>query len=129
ESLGGPPTPAIGFAMGIERILLVTGETVETSGPDAFVVVTSPDLRREAAVLLAELRREGLRAEADLRGGSIKSQLRRADKLGSATALILGPSEVEQGLVQLKNLRAGEQEHVARAQAAAHVRAILNREP
>src|SRR5690606_607448 len=93
ETMGGPRTPAIGFAMGIERILLVTGEPAETRGPDAFVVVTSPELRRDAAVLLAELRREGLSADADMRGGSVKSQLRRSDKVGALSALILGPAE------------------------------------
>jgi histidyl-tRNA synthetase len=114
--------------MGIERILLVSEEPATTKGPGAFVVVTDPALRRDAAVLLSELRHAGLSAEADLRGGSVKSQLRRADKVGALTAIILGPAEVERAVVQLKDLRAGQQTEVPRDEMAAKVLAVVTRE-
>lgn len=128
ENLGGPRTPAIGFALGIERILLAAETDVAARGPDAFIVVTDPALRREATVLLSELRSQGRTADADLRGGSVKSQFRRADKLGALTALILGPAELERGVVQLKDLDAGTQTEVARTEAAAQVATIAARE-
>ncbi len=127
ESLGGPRTPAIGFGMGIERILLVSAEPATQKGPDAFVVVTDPALRRDAMALLTELRGAGLAADADLRGGSVKSQFRRADKLSALSAIILGPAELERGVVQLKDLRAGQQAEVERGEVAAKVLVIRER--
>jgi histidyl-tRNA synthetase len=129
ESLGGPATPAIGFAFGIERILLLLGGSEAVRGPDVFVIATSQDLRREAAVLLKELRAAGLRADSDLRGGSVKSQLRRADKLAARVALVLGPAEVERGVVQVKDLRRGEQSEIARADVTRHAADVARREP
>ncbi|HEY8430275.1 MAG TPA: histidine--tRNA ligase [Sandaracinaceae bacterium] len=127
EALGGPATPAVGFAMGIERLLLVMEREEAPARTDAFVVVTDPDLRREAAKLLKELRSASLAADADLRGGSVKSQLRRADKSGARVALILGPSEVERSVVQVKDLRAGSQAEVPRTEVPARVAQIVGR--
>ncbi len=128
EVLGGPATPAIGFAMGLERLLLVMASGPSAPRTDAFVVVTDRELRRDAARLLKELRAGGLSADADLRGGSVKSQLRRADKAGAAVALVLGPSEVERSVVQLKDLRAGTQTEVSRADAVAQAARVAGRE-
>jgi histidyl-tRNA synthetase len=109
ESLGGARTPSIGFAIGIERLLLVLGKNEAARGVDVFVVVTDAALRRDAALLLKKIRTAGLCADADLRGLSMKSQLRRADKSGAAAAMILGPAELARSAVQLKDLRGGEQ--------------------
>ncbi|MCZ7682138.1 MAG: His/Gly/Thr/Pro-type tRNA ligase C-terminal domain-containing protein [Sandaracinaceae bacterium] len=128
EVLGGPATPAIGFAMGLERLLLVMASGPSAPRTDAFVVVTDRELRRDAARLLKDLRAGGLSADADLRGGSVKSQLRRADKAGAAVALVLGPSEVERSVVQLKDLRAGTQTEVSRADAVAQAARVAGRE-
>jgi histidyl-tRNA synthetase len=128
ESLGGPATPAIGFAIGLERLLLVMSEDERGLRPDVFVVVADASLRKEGALLLKELRSAGLSADADLRGQSVKSQLRRADKSGAPLAMILGPSEVERSVVQLKDLKAGEQTEAPRAEAAARAARIAGRE-
>ncbi len=128
ESLGGPATPAVGFAVGIERLLLLLGSKETAPGPDAFVVVTAPELRRDAVVLLKELRAAGLRADSDLRGGSVKSQLRRADKLAARLAVVIGPAELERGVVQIKDLRRGEQCEVARAEVADRAADVARRE-
>ena len=125
QSLGGPDTPAIGFAMGIERLLMAMPTEQETAHVDAFVVAAQADVRAEAALLSRELRNAGLRVESDLRGGSLKSQLRRADKMSARVALILGESEVERGVVQLKDLEKQTQEEVSRAEAAHRVKGIL----
>ncbi len=114
RELGGPDVPSIGFAMGLERILLVMGDQDVAPRIDVAVAVADPNLRREAAVLLHELRAASLIADGDLRGQSLKSQLRRADKLGARVVLVLGPAEMERGVVQLKNLEAHAQLEVSR---------------
>ncbi|KPK12923.1 MAG: histidyl-tRNA synthetase [Myxococcales bacterium SG8_38] len=125
ESLGGPDTPAIGFAMGLERLLMAMPDEGAGSHVDVFIVAAQPEVRAQAALLGRELRDAGLRVESDLRGGSLKSQLRRADKMNARIAMILGESEVEQGVVQLKDLREQTQEQVPRPQAADRARALL----
>ncbi|MEM1416681.1 MAG: histidine--tRNA ligase [Myxococcota bacterium] len=122
--LGGPSTPAIGFAMGIERILLCMGEGPAERALDVFVIA-EPGVRGAATVLARDLRDAGLRAEADLRGNSLKSQFRRADKSGAPVALVLGQREIEAGTVQLKVLAEGTQESVARDGIVPAVRAAL----
>jgi histidyl-tRNA synthetase len=128
EQLGGPRTPSIGFALGIERLLLVSAAQETDGALDVFVVTTDAALRSHATVLLKELRAEGLRADADLRGGSVKSQFRRSDKLEARVALIVGPDELERGVVQAKDLRTGEQKEVPRAGIADAVKRSLGRE-
>ena len=125
KSLGGPDTPAIGFAMGLERLLMAMPEHDADSHVDVFIIAAQADVRGEATLLGRELRDAGLRVESDLRGGSLKSQLRRADKINTRVAMILGESEVEEGVVQLKDLQEQTQDKVPRAEAAQRVRALL----
>lgn len=108
KSLGGPDVPSIGFAMGIERILLAIPESTSSDAFDVVIVCPDASLRAEAAMLLRDLRASGVRAEADLRGQSMKSQLRRADKLGAKVVIIVGGDEFARGVVQLKDMQAGE---------------------
>ncbi len=104
EELGGPSTPAIGFAMGIERLLLAMPVAEAAPAIDAMVLAARPELRVEATLISRDLRRAGLRVENDLRGTSLKSQLRRADKAGAKVALIVGDDELARGVVQWKRL-------------------------
>jgi histidyl-tRNA synthetase len=125
KSLGGPDTPAIGFAMGLERLLMAMPEGEEDSHVDVFIIAAQAGVRGEATLLGRELRDAGLRVESDLRGGSLKSQLRRADKINTRVAMILGESEVEEGVVQIKDLQKKTQDKVSRAEAANRVHALL----
>jgi len=127
KTLGGPDTPAIGFAMGLERLLMAMPEGEPESHVDVFIVAAQAGVRAEATVLGRELRDAGLRVESDLRGGSLKSQLRRADKINTRIAMILGESEVEEGVVQLKDLKKQTQDKVPRAEAAQRVHALLSK--
>jgi histidyl-tRNA synthetase len=107
EMLGGPPTPGIGFGLGIERILLACDAEgvfeVEPPALDAFVVdVTGGDAARD---LTAALRRAGLRADRAFDGRSMKSQLKAADRSGARLAILVGPDEVAAGTVILRPLR------------------------
>jgi histidyl-tRNA synthetase len=105
EQLGGPPTPAVGWAAGVERILLALDEEVAAPGRDAFVAVADPEQRGRAATLVGELRRAGLSAEADLAGRGLKGQLKHADRIGARRVLILEAD----GTAQLRDMGSGEQ--------------------
>ncbi|MDW8361363.1 MAG: histidine--tRNA ligase [Myxococcales bacterium] len=123
ETMGGPPTPAVGFAIGLERLMLLAPPPPPPPGTDVFVVAVGAAERLEAAVIARELRAEGLSVETDLRGGSLRSQLRRADRVGARLALLVGSDELARGVVQLRDLRAGRQREVGRDALRAAIRA------
>jgi histidyl-tRNA synthetase len=105
EQLGGPPTPAVGFAAGIERILLALDEEVPAAGRDAFIAVADPGQRGRAMALAVELRHAGVSVEVDLAGRSLKGQLKHADRIGAGRVLILEAD----GSAQLREMKTGEQ--------------------
>ncbi len=105
EQLGGPATPAVGWAAGIERILLALDEEVEAEGRDAFVAVADPSQRRRAMALAVELRHAGLAAEVDLAGRGLKGQLKHANRIGARRVLILEAD----GSAELRDMDTGEQ--------------------
>ena len=125
EELGGPATPAIGFAIGIERLLMVMDETAAPGATDVFVVAAGDSERTDAALVLRDLRSAGIAADADLRGTSVKSQMRRADKSGARVALILGEQEKARGVVTTRDLEKKEQSEVKREDLVRHLRARL----
>ena len=108
EQLGGAPTPAVGFAAGIERILLALDEGEPAAGRDAFVAIVDPGQRDRAMALAVELRHAGLSAELDLAGRGLKGQLKHADRLGARRVVIL---EADGG-AQLRDMETGEQRPV-----------------
>jgi histidyl-tRNA synthetase len=123
--LGGPDLPSIGFAMGLERLLLAMPET-PPSKPKRCFVAPMGELAAQRALLLArDLRAAGAAVDVDGRGGSLKSMLRRADARGAALCLVLGGSELERGVVQVKNLAAHSQTEVAFSDLVSHVTAAL----
>jgi histidyl-tRNA synthetase len=113
EELGGRPTPASGFAAGVERILLVSPEVpIAPPGVDLFVAVTTPDAQRRAFNLVREARRVGLSAQLELADRSLKGQLKQADRIGARYVAIIGPEPQ----ISLKDMESGEQnEHEHRA--------------
>ncbi|MGD0394043.1 MAG: histidine--tRNA ligase [Acidimicrobiales bacterium] len=125
EMLGGPPTPGIGFGIGIERVLLACDAegvfTIEPTPPDAFVVDVTGG--RSARDITAELRRAGLRADRAFDDRSMKSQLKSADRSGAGVALIVGTEELAAGTVSLRPMRGtGEQRTVLRSEVVQAVR-------
>ncbi|HEY8539728.1 MAG TPA: histidine--tRNA ligase [Steroidobacteraceae bacterium] len=111
--LGGEPTPAVGWAMGQERIielLKVQGVAPGSTAPDVYFVISGTAAEAAGLALAERLRDEvaGLRMETHCGGGSFKSQLKRADKSGARFALVLGDSETERRVVGLKSLRVEE---------------------
>ncbi len=106
ESLGGPPTPAVGFSAGIERVALALvaerGTEQSSEAPDVFVVDLCGGV---ASVLARDLRRAGIAVARDFGGRSTKAQFKAADRSGARFALVVGPDEVAAGTVSLKSLR------------------------
>jgi histidyl-tRNA synthetase len=125
EQLGGPPTPSIGFAFGLERVLLARAAATPRPGPDVLVAAAAPAQLIEAVLVARELRTAGLSVDSDLRGQSLRSQLRRADKLDARVAVVLGESEVARGVVQVKDLARKTQSEVPRSALAGALRTLL----
>jgi histidyl-tRNA synthetase len=109
EQLGGPPTPAVGWAAGIERIMLAMGEEGGSTGRDAFLAAADDDQRQRALTLAIELRHAGLSAEVDLAGRGLKGQLKHANRIGARHVLILEAD----GSLQMRDMESGEQHQVA----------------
>jgi histidyl-tRNA synthetase len=116
EALGGPHTPAVGWAAGIERLAMMIGEP-ELEKPTAVIVPLGDRAEAAGQRLLAELRRGGIAADMAYRG-NMKKRLSRANDSGAGYALIIGDVELDSGEVQLKNLVSGEQRAVAFDQVA-----------
>ncbi len=115
ELLGGSPTPGVGFAAGIERaVLLMKAQNVPVPippSPPVFIAYLGDAARMHAVRLLAQLHEVGIGAQIAM-SGSLKSQLRQADKRGARFAVIIGEDEMAQGLVTLRSLALGTQEAV-----------------
>ena len=111
ESLGGPHTPAVGWAAGIERLAMMIGEPVKDR-PSVVIVPLGPRAELQGQTILAGLRREGVAADMAYRG-NMKKRLSRANDAGAAYALIIGDDELERGEAQLKDLSSGEQRSVS----------------
>ncbi len=122
--LGGPSVPAIGFAAGLERLLIASETGAASTTVDAFVAPLGEAAATAALTLARDLRKVGVRCQTDTRGGSLKSQLRRANALGASMVLILGESEMAEGVVQVKDLALRTQERMTRADA---IRAVAAR--
>jgi histidyl-tRNA synthetase len=117
EQLGGKPAPAVGFGLGIERLLLLLQElrvAVPSAAPLAYAVVPSAQLMPQALVALEALRAHGVSVLMHAGGGGMKAQFRRADASGAAFALIFGEDEIAQGQVAIKRLREPESAQLLR---------------
>ena len=113
EKLGGRPTPAIGWAMGIERLVGLfeaCGGSAPVTGPQVYIVAVGDDALAKSFELAESLRSgiAGIRVETNLGGGSFKSQLKRADKSGAEFALVVGDDELASRRAGLKPLRSDD---------------------
>ncbi|MEN8233886.1 MAG: histidine--tRNA ligase [Actinomycetota bacterium] len=112
ETLGGKPTPSVGLAMGLDRMLLARGESKAAPALDAFVVVADIDRRSNAGDLVRRLRAAGLRIDMTAGDRSVKAQFKAADRALAANALVVG-EEWDEGNVTARDLTTGEQLPVA----------------
>ena len=133
EKLGGKPTPAVGWAMGIERFVALyeaCGGEAPADDADVYVVAVGDNTLEQAFAIAEQLRDEvaGIKVELNLGGGSFKSQLKRADKSNAAFALILGEQEIAEKRAGLKPLRSTEdQSSVAFDELPATLAALLRK--
>ncbi|MFA9381701.1 MAG: histidine--tRNA ligase, partial [Acetanaerobacterium sp.] len=116
EALGGSHTPALGFGMGLGRLLLVMenggAACPEEKSCDIYFAPLGDKARQKAFELNKLLRAEGFFAETDLMGRSLKAQMKYADKLGASYTIVIGDNELMEGVGKLKNMNTGEQTDV-----------------
>jgi histidyl-tRNA synthetase len=114
--LGGDPTPAVGFAAGMERLLLVLSKqgALELPSPelDLFVVALNKRAQEVALKTMEGLRLRGVRADMDFLARSLRAQMRMANRLGARFALIIGDDEVQRGKLVLRDMKGSQQEEM-----------------
>ncbi len=128
EQLGGPSLHAVGFGMGIERVLmLLDGEGIELPKPDLYDVFVTymGDHKVDAFALVQQLRDSGLKADMDHTGRSLKAQFKYANKVSALLTATLGDDEVAGGVVKVKNMQTKEERTIAIADVASGVKGML----
>lgn len=114
EEFGGPPTPAIGFAIGMERLsMLLKDRWQEMPLPDVFIASIGEDAKKEALKLSSALRTESLWVELGYEGASLRSQMRRADRVRANYVFIIGDDEIKEGRLKWKDLREGTEGEIS----------------
>lgn len=115
SQLGGVETPAVGWAMGMERLILLLEQLqpLKPQTPDIYFVSRGEKAENQALIIAQNLRQAGFKVELDLSGSNFAKQFKRGDRSGAKICLVLGDSEVEQGIIQLKNLKTSEQKTVS----------------
>lgn len=126
---GGPDLPGIGFALGIERLLLAVeslkSNCVKPVGIEAFVTVMDDKYELQAARLVNELRQAGIRTDKDYSGKSARAQMKYAAKLGSYLTLFVGDEEINGDFITIRDMQSKKQEQVARDHITDHVKLLL----
>ena len=129
EEFGGPPTPCFGFALGLERLIsLIPFNDIKSieKNPDIFVVSLGEDAKSIVFNLVHQLRSGGLSVERDYEEGSMKSQMRKANRSASSFALIIGENEIKSGNYQLKNMQDGKQSNITADSCVEEIKALIN---
>jgi histidyl-tRNA synthetase len=134
EEMGGPPSPGIGFGIGIERVLIACDAegVLPTPAPhlDAFVVdAVGPEAGAEVTALLAELRETGLSADRAYGGRSVRAQTKAADRAGARYVVLVGRAEMEKGAVAVRDMVSGEQVEVPRSRVVSWLHERLDTKP
>ncbi len=119
--LGGPSTPAVGFSIGMERLFsLFDSSNVTKQSPSVFIVALGEQAQQQAFSIIVQLHKAGISTVMDYNGGSLKSQMRKADKLNSAQVIIIGEDELLKGGVVLRDMQ-------SKAQIDVPITEIVNR--
>ncbi|HSM92267.1 MAG TPA: histidine--tRNA ligase [Anaeromyxobacteraceae bacterium] len=125
ETLGGPPTPGIGFALGVERLSMIlekNGRGAPDRRPAIFFVSADAEGAKAALGLAARLRKAGIACDLDARGGKLPRQFKQAERVGARWALVLGGAEVASGQAKLKDMNTREETPVALSELVERVK-------
>jgi histidyl-tRNA synthetase len=129
EEFGGRSTPAVGFAIGMERLIsLIKNNEKYSPSPEIYIAAHGQDASREALLLARSLRNEGFWVELAYAESSLRNQMKRADKSGASFALIIGEDELNSGTVSWKNMKDGSDGHVQRTKIIDFARERINKE-
>ena len=113
DEFGGPPTPGIGFAIGMERIIpLIKDRVNKTEGPDLFICTLGEKTTEEAFLLAEQLRSQGIMVEMNYEPHSLKSQMRKADRVGAKNVISIGEDEIKKGLIVIKDMGSKEETEI-----------------
>jgi histidyl-tRNA synthetase len=127
KDLGGPEIPGIGFAAGVERLISLLPEVMEGvfRSPDLYIAALGPEARKIAFKLCNGIRRQGFLAETDYSDRSLKSQMKRSDRLGARYTLLIGENEIREGKALLRNMKDGSQGSIGLKDAEAQLLSLL----
>ena len=127
EEVGGKPTPAVGFGLGLERLIMVLENTdalkAQPERTDVYLAALGDRAAEYVPVLAASLRAEGVKTEFDLMGRGLKAQMKYADKCGARFTVVIGDNELDRGAAALKDMASGESAECAFRDIAAKVKA------
>lgn len=117
DELGGQKTPSLGFAMGLERLMMLleaqNAPFPDPSVPDLFIAALGEKATLKAVEIAKDMRAEGFAALLDLNQRSLRAQMKYADKLGAKFNIVIGDNEVDEGIAKLKNMATGEETEIA----------------
>lgn len=123
KEIGGPATPGIGFALGVERAVSLMNTTAHSMPrPSLFIAALGPDAVALTLPIVHELRLSSIRVDTDYSGASLKSQMKKADKVGAEFTLILGEQEIQNGKAILRNMLTKEQSEISLDEITAHLK-------
>jgi histidyl-tRNA synthetase len=109
DEFGGPDIPGIGFAIGMERIIPLLKETMNNAeGPDLFLCLLGHEASEKGLILAEQLRAEGLWIEINYDNSSLRSQMRKANRIGAKNVIVLGENEIKTGAISIKNMTDGK---------------------
>jgi len=124
EQLGGKPTPGIGFAAGMERLLLVDQRNFEPTKSQIYIVGLGASVRSLIVNLAEELRKNNFRTNFDVLRRSIKSQMRDANKLDAQYVIIIGEEELSKNIATIKDLSSGDQKEIPFESILNHIKSL-----
>lgn len=126
EQLNGQPTPSLGFAMGLERLLILLDAQNKQFGgakkPELYIAAMGDEALKQSLVIVNKLRKDGIFAESDLMNRSVKASMKYADKIGAKRVIVLGDTELESGKCVVKNMADGSNEEVTISEISEHIR-------
>jgi histidyl-tRNA synthetase len=129
KECGGPDMPGIGFAMGMERILLamasLENDKIDEKRLDVFLALMDPKYEPQAIRILNQLRRAGIKSDRDYNQRSAKAQMKYADKLGARIVLLLGEDEISRGIITIRDMHSRQQSEASSEKLIAAINAIL----